>query len=237
MDLESSDQERRDLEYATQFFEFTPDSFIETVTSTSSDIIDDQLKNLRLRLEEKFRGQFSSNELNDCFSLIAEQYSEATGKVHTSFGKYLKNNILCIPKHVLLPEDKVHSGKVFTGEDMDNSLKTVDNLCLKVRNAKYKRAVLQAKLENLKKVSLRQEKLLQEITNLKEQKDQMEVLFDRQTQVLCEKVESLRPLVEKLENNSTQEIPAPKVEDRKRKFEPDDRVLEKILKMEDEDSD
>ena len=35
----------------------------------------------------------------------------------TTFGKYLNKNILCIPKNVLLPEDKVIGGKehVFLG--------------------------------------------------------------------------------------------------------------------------
>ncbi len=46
-----------------------------------------------------------------------------------------------------------------------------------IRNAKYKRAILQAKLANLQKVSLRQEKLLQEVNNLAEQKNQVSFSF------------------------------------------------------------
>jgi hypothetical protein len=32
---------------------------------------------------------------------------ESAEKVLTTFGKYLKKNILCIPRNVVLPEDKV----------------------------------------------------------------------------------------------------------------------------------
>jgi len=43
MDLEASESERRELEYATQFFEFTPDSFVDTISFSSTDIIDEEL--------------------------------------------------------------------------------------------------------------------------------------------------------------------------------------------------
>jgi hypothetical protein len=44
MALEASDNDRRELEYATQFFDFTPDSFVDTVNFTSTDIIDEELE-------------------------------------------------------------------------------------------------------------------------------------------------------------------------------------------------
>lgn len=244
MDLEASESERRELEYATQFFEFTPDSFVDTISFSSTDIIDEELNKLKKTLSEKFSNKISERELEDCFTIVKDQYTEAAEKVLTVFGKYLKKNILCVPRHVLLPEDKAHAGRPFTGDDLENSLKNVDNLCLKIRNAKYKRAILQAKLANLQKVSLRQEKLLQEVNNLAEQKNQMEALYDRQALILEEKLQSLRPLVEKLENNVTvvdddskaTKTETPSGEDSlKRKLELEKMILAKRLKIEDED--
>ena len=75
---------------------------------------------------------------------------------------------------------KVHTARTFTGDDLENSLKNVDNVCLKIRNAKYKKAILQAKLANLQKVSLRQEKLFQEVINLTEQKHQVHIKSSEQ---------------------------------------------------------
>ncbi len=43
MALEANDNERRELEYATQFFDFTPDSFVDTISFSSTDIIDEEL--------------------------------------------------------------------------------------------------------------------------------------------------------------------------------------------------
>jgi hypothetical protein len=39
------------------------------------------------------------------------QYIESAEKVLTTFGKYLKKNLLCVPKNVVLPEDKVTEQK------------------------------------------------------------------------------------------------------------------------------
>jgi hypothetical protein len=43
MSFEVSEEERRELEYAGQFFDFTPDSFVDTISFTATDIIDEQL--------------------------------------------------------------------------------------------------------------------------------------------------------------------------------------------------
>ena len=47
MSFEASEEEKRELEYATQFFDFTPDSYADTISFTATDIIDEEL-NVRL---------------------------------------------------------------------------------------------------------------------------------------------------------------------------------------------
>jgi hypothetical protein len=54
MALEANDDERRELEYATQFFDFTPDSFVDTISFSSTDIIDEEL-NVIAQLFKKFK--------------------------------------------------------------------------------------------------------------------------------------------------------------------------------------
>lgn len=51
-------------------------------------------------------------------------------------------------------------------------------MCMQIKNTKYKKAVLQAKLANLQRVALQQEKLLAEITNLGEQKYQVTLRYE-----------------------------------------------------------
>ena len=69
--------------------------------------------------------------------------------------------------------DQVHPERKFNTDDLENSLKTVDNLCNKISPAKYKKAVLQAKLANLQKVAAQQEKLLAEVNQLQTQRHQV----------------------------------------------------------------
>jgi hypothetical protein len=52
MALEANDDERRELEYATQFFDFTPDSFVDTISFSSTDVIDEEL-NVKAHLFKK----------------------------------------------------------------------------------------------------------------------------------------------------------------------------------------
>jgi hypothetical protein len=52
MALEANDDERRELEYATQFFDFTPDSFVDTISFSSTDIINEEL-NVKAHLFKK----------------------------------------------------------------------------------------------------------------------------------------------------------------------------------------
>jgi len=73
---------------------------------------------------------------------------------------------------------------------------------------------------------------------------QMEALYDRQALILEEKLQSLRPLVEKLENNvtvvdddskATKTETPPGEDSLKRKLELEKMILAKRLKIEDED--
>ena len=43
MELDASETERRQLAYSTQFFEFTPDAFVDAVAGPSYEAIDEYL--------------------------------------------------------------------------------------------------------------------------------------------------------------------------------------------------
>ena len=44
MELEATKKERRQLSYSTQFFDFTPDAFIDSITGPALDVVNDHLE-------------------------------------------------------------------------------------------------------------------------------------------------------------------------------------------------
>ncbi len=43
MDLEATESERKQLEYSTQFFEFTPDAFVDSISAPTVDMVSELL--------------------------------------------------------------------------------------------------------------------------------------------------------------------------------------------------
>jgi hypothetical protein len=64
MDLEATPEERLQLEYATQHFGFTPDSFVETITTTAIETINDNLDGTKKQLKKTFSGRCNILILN-----------------------------------------------------------------------------------------------------------------------------------------------------------------------------
>ena len=111
MDLEASPEEKSQLEYATQHFGFTPDSFVETISTTVVDSINDGSDDTKEQLTKTFRRKVSKQELEESFIVIKNKYITSTEKVLDNFTRYLKRNILIVPKNVVLPEDSVYVNK------------------------------------------------------------------------------------------------------------------------------
>lgn len=228
MDLEATPEERLQLEYATQHFGFTPDSFVETITTSAIDAINDGLDNTRKHLEKTFSGKVSKQELEESFAVIKNKYVTSAEKVLDNFSRYVKKNILVVPKNVVLPEDNVHvqkalkndanintageitqeknlqetisdselpSGEFFKGDNLIESIKEFERECQNTQNAKYKEAVLNAKLANLEIVALRQRRLLKKAEELAEARHHIETIVEGQEHVLDKKMNVLRELL------------------------------------------
>ena len=111
MDLEASPEEKLQLEYATQHFGFTPDSFVQTISTTAVDSLKDGSDDTKEQLAKTFRKKVSKQELEESFIVIKNKYITSTEKVLDNFSRYLKRNILIVPQNVVLPEDNVHVNK------------------------------------------------------------------------------------------------------------------------------
>ena len=211
MDLESTPEERLQLEYSTQHFGFTPDSFVETITDHTMDILNSNLDDTKKELIKTFNKKVSAQELEECFAVIKNRYTVSTEKILDNFSRYVKKNIFFIPKGSVLPEDRVSaktsdnklcqdssSGtdiqveELYSGDDLIESIKGFERQCKNINNSKYKEAVLRAKLQNLETVAKRQRELLREAEQLNETKNSMDNIFDKQMNLLDDKLKSLK---------------------------------------------
>ena len=104
------------------------------------------------------------------------------------------------------------------------------NLRQEIVNAKYRKAVLKAKLANLQIVAQRQKDFVKQVEQFKSEKDGWECLWENQMQRFHEKIDSVKPILEKIENN----IPAQDLNSLKRKFDQDFSVLAKKMKVDKE---
>jgi len=108
MELEATDSEKKQLSYATQFFGFTPDAFVDSIHVPSIEIVNEHLEAAKERIASEFTGKVNKTELEESFNNIKSTYTSNTEEVLNKFGRYLKKNILDIPSNIVLPEDRPH---------------------------------------------------------------------------------------------------------------------------------
>ena len=215
MDLEATPEERIELEYSTQHFGFTPDSFVETITDHTMDILNTNLDDTKAQLTTTFSKKVTAQELDECFAVIKNRYVVDTEKILDKFSRYVKKNIFFIPKNNVLPEDRVSAKRseikqsqdssnatdiqideLYTGDDMIESIKGFERQCKSIKNSKYKEAVLRAKLKNLETVAMRQRTLLRKAEELNECGKSMDNIINKQMDILDNKLTSLKEIVD-----------------------------------------
>jgi len=150
---------RRQMEYATQFFGYTPDSLVDVLVGDVSDIVSENLRGAKKHTAGQFPA-VSEEELEEAFKTLSERFSESAERIFFKFGAYLKDKILTIPNSVLLPEDKVHESCQMDGAESSVGKENVDLLCRRLKVAKLRIAILKARKEELEQVLKRQDELL-----------------------------------------------------------------------------
>ena len=75
------------------------------------------LQEARNQLAQTFAGKVSSQELEESFALVKNRYTSSAEKILDNFSRYVKKNILIVPKNVVLPEDNIHLQRNFKGND------------------------------------------------------------------------------------------------------------------------
>jgi len=88
---------RRQMEYSTQFFGYTPDSLVDTVVGDVSDAVAANLKAAKKHSLAQFEGTASEQEVEEAFRRLTERYTEQVERIYFKFGAYVKDKILNVP--------------------------------------------------------------------------------------------------------------------------------------------
>lgn len=171
MDNYSDPSKRRQMEYATQIFGYTPDSLVDTILGDVTEIVSVKYRAARRHVLNEFKEKgVEEKELEESFARIQERAVEGAEKVYFKLGCYLKDKILVVPEHVLLEEDSAaHAdGPGVDGADLTAAKQRFDGLCKAAGEAKIRRAALLASKKNLETVLERQKKVLDRMRALRE---------------------------------------------------------------------
>ncbi|TRY68886.1 hypothetical protein TCAL_15143, partial [Tigriopus californicus] len=234
--------ERQKIEYATQFFGFPPDSMIDALMGDATDTIKASFQAAKSHSLKQFGERVSEKEVNEAFVTLEERCIESTEDIYyKKFGRYVRENIFNIPKHVVLPEDKVHceAGKEnLDSNDFEVAKTRFEALCSNIKDHKFMKVALEHKLSRFRAILERQERLLAQATVLKENVKVLEV-FDAQKDVLDKKRSALQPLMVKMENNMQNDSGCfegsdPAQLEKKRQFDLEDTRLAKKCKLDDD---
>lgn len=149
--MEPVDTKPSEHEYETQFFGFTPESFVDGVYNAVNDYVVDcfqELENL-FKSEPSLSSAVTEAQLHAESDKMAKNFYQSIDVAFDRFEVYVKNNIFKIPASVLLPEDKVHCNKQFTEEDEKLLDKELEELERKIKAAKYVNSALKQEIKDL----------------------------------------------------------------------------------------
>lgn len=149
--MEPVDTKPTEHEYETQFFGFTPESFVDGVYNAVNDYVVDcfqELENL-LKSEPLLSSAVTEEQLQAESDKMANNFYRSIDVAFDRFEVYVKNNIFKIPANILLPEDKVHWNHQYTEEDEKRVDKELEELEKKIKAAKYVNSALKQEIKDL----------------------------------------------------------------------------------------
>jgi len=149
--MEPVDSKPTEYEYETQFFGFTPESFVDGVYNAVNDYVVDcfqELENI-LKSEPLLSSAVTEEQLQAESDKMANNFYRSIDVAFDRFEVYVKNNIFKIPANVLLPEDKVHCNHQYTVEDEKQIDKELEELEKKIKAAKYVNSALKQEIKDL----------------------------------------------------------------------------------------
>ena len=146
-------------EYATQFFDFVPQCFVDELNQSCQELVMDALGVIKTKIAGKYDGKLEPAVIEAGMQKVEDKYSEEFDKIFEKVGKFTTENILRVPPHVLLPEDEVwdseRPGSISAkSANVDVELEALRN---KIKTASYKKAMLSKSLVTVQDIRNQQQ--------------------------------------------------------------------------------
>jgi len=167
--MEKSEKDQAQKEYATQHFGFTPISFIDEFTEETLDYVSGSLVAMKKQVQKKLPGKVDNKTLDKAFETVDIKYRETVEKLFEKLGTFLCKNILVVPSHVLLPEDKPWDSapRNEASSKLAAANSEMSTIRHKIKTALYKKSRLKSELENIRSTCLKQESVIQQEVDMK----------------------------------------------------------------------
>ena len=154
------DKSNTRTEYATQFFDFVPQTMVDEISEDANELIQGALEAMKQKITSKYSDKVDPNVIQNGIDKIEEKYLFEMDRIFEKLVSYLCAHVLSVPNHVLLPEDNIWDSDT-SGPNCSNRLAKVnvelDSLRNKIKSALYKKTVLQQSLENIQEICQKQE--------------------------------------------------------------------------------
>ena len=151
--------EDKNTEYATQFFEFIPKSFVDELNEVSNELISGALELMKLKIVSKFETKVIQPDIEKCMGAVEEKYLLEVDNIFEKLSSSLSSGVFAVPQHVLLDEDEawddVKPSEALTRlADTNASLEALRN---KIKTASYKKMMLSRSLETIQDIRNKQQ--------------------------------------------------------------------------------
>jgi len=97
-----------ELEYETQFLEFAPKGFVDSIYNIMFETMKEKLDDLKNSISEQCPGVMSAEDLDVATDAVKSAMVEWMNAKFQSVEYYSMNKIFAIPPYLCLPEDEIH---------------------------------------------------------------------------------------------------------------------------------
>ncbi|KAL3847777.1 hypothetical protein ACJMK2_018671 [Sinanodonta woodiana] len=153
-------------EYATQYFGFTPQSFINGIYNAMVEYIHDAMEALETCIQQEFSDVITPEQTNEATRKLQSYLGPKIDACFDYLEKYLMKNIFIIPADLVLPEDKHHEENHYTLEEDRTLDEKIAAVRTKILAVKYANSKLQQRLKDIAAVKNDMDKFLSQLETL-----------------------------------------------------------------------
>lgn len=154
----TSEYDREDIhddpleEYETQYFGFTPKSFMNGVYNALAEYIKEGLTAFTEHIEQQYPEEMTPDDLKKAEENLMKYILRKLNRSFDILEQYLITNVLKIPDHIVLPSDKIQMEHQYTIEDEQQVDMEIQQLKDQILSIRYANGVLRQDMLQIDKV-------------------------------------------------------------------------------------